>query len=74
MVSDLVEATPKLSADCFLAMKLRPPDEALGRVGEARSAVQEWGEGEGQQVFGRHFSQEGSDLNIQCVQTWFWRK
>lgn len=33
MVSDLVEATPKLSADCFLAMKLRPPDEALGRVG-----------------------------------------
>lgn len=44
MVSDLVEATPKLSADCFLATKLRPPDEALGRVGEVRSAVQEWGE------------------------------
>lgn len=44
MVSDLVAATPKPSADCFLAVKPRPPDEALGRVGEARSAVQEWGE------------------------------
>lgn len=55
MVSDLVEATPKLSADCFLAMKLRPPDEALGRVGEARSAVQEWGEGEGPTGFWKTF-------------------
>lgn len=53
-MSDLVEATPKRSADCFLDVKPRPPDDALGRVGEARSAVGEWVEGgKGQHVFGR---------------------
>lgn len=52
-MSDLVEATSKQSDDCFLDLKLGPSDYALGRVGEARSAVEEWDWGEGAVCFGR---------------------
>lgn len=73
-MSGLVEATPKQSADCFLDVKPRPPDDALGRVGEARSAVGEWVEAGRGNMFLEDFFQEDSDLSTQCVWTWLWRK
>lgn len=53
LVSDLVEATPKWSNHCLLDMKPEPPEDALARVAEARSAVRGWNKGEGQHVLGR---------------------
>ena len=73
-MSDPVEATPKRSADCFLDVKPRPPDDALGRVGEARSAVGEWDEGGRGNMFLEDVFQEDSDFNTQRVWTWLWRK